>query len=122
MQGNLVAVGLSERTLEMYLRAVRQLSQHYSRTFPSELSEEQVKDYLLWLRTEKRAARETSKIAIGESDNRTTQKKHSTAPVKSRVRTSRHIPEPITHVAQKKTQTRGPGFLSKRLELGYESF
>ena len=65
MQADLVVAGMSERTQEAYLRAVRQLSQYYSGTLPAELSEQQVKDYLLWLRTEKRAAPGTLRIAIG---------------------------------------------------------
>jgi len=65
MQADLVVAGMAERTQEAYLRAVRQLSQYYSETLPTELSEEQVKDYLLWLRTEKRAAPGTLRIAIG---------------------------------------------------------
>jgi site-specific recombinase XerD len=65
MQADLVVAGMSERTQEAYLRAVRQLSEYYSGTLPTELSEQQVKDYLLWLRTEKRAAPGTLRIAIG---------------------------------------------------------
>lgn len=65
MQADLVVAGLSERTQEAYLRAVRQLVPYYNGTSPDLLSEQQVKDYLLWLRTEKRAAPGTLKIAIG---------------------------------------------------------
>lgn len=65
MQSDLVVAGLAERTQEAYLRAVRQLSQYYNDTCPKELSEQHVKDYLLWMRTEKRAAPGTLRIAIG---------------------------------------------------------
>lgn len=65
MHSDLVVAGLAERTQEAYLRAVRQLSQYYSGTDPGRLSEQQVKDYLLWMRHEKRAAPGTLKITIG---------------------------------------------------------
>ena len=65
MLSDLVVAGLAERTQEAYLRAVRQLSRFYDGCCPSELSEQQVKDYLLWMRAEKRAAPGTLKIAIG---------------------------------------------------------
>jgi site-specific recombinase XerD len=65
MLGDLVVAGLAERTQEAYLRAVRQLSRFYNGTSPGSLSEQQVREYLLWLRTEKRAAAGTLKIAIG---------------------------------------------------------
>ena len=65
MMADLVVAGLAERTQTAYLRAVRQLSEYYNGTLPQDLTEQQVKDYLLWLRTEKRAAPGTLKIAIG---------------------------------------------------------
>ena len=65
MHSDLVVAGLSERTQEAYLRAVRQLSEYYNGTDPTEICEQQVKDYLLWMRSEKRAAPGTLRIAIG---------------------------------------------------------
>ena len=65
MLADLVVAGLAERTQEAYLRAVRQLSQFYGGCCPATLTEQQVKDYLLWMRAEKRAAPGTLKIAIG---------------------------------------------------------
>lgn len=65
MQADLVVAGLAQRTQEAYLRAVRQLTEYYNGTQPELLTEQQVKDYLLWMRTEKRAAPGTLKIAIG---------------------------------------------------------
>ena len=65
MQADLIVAGMSERTQEAYLRAVRQLSDYYSGTLPVDLNEQQVKDYLLWLRSEKRAVPGTLRIAIG---------------------------------------------------------
>lgn len=65
MHSDLVVAGMADTTQEAYLRAVRQLRDYYSGTDPDQLSEQQVKDYLLWLRHEKRAAPGTLKIAIG---------------------------------------------------------
>jgi len=55
---------LSERTREAYLRAARQLAKFHRRADPGTLEEQDVKDYLLWLRTEKRAAPGTLRIAF----------------------------------------------------------
>ena len=65
MLGDLVVAGMAERTQEAYLRAVRQLVKFHGGVSPEELSEPQVKAYLLWLRGEKRAAAGTLRIAIG---------------------------------------------------------
>ncbi len=65
MLGDLVVAGLSERTREAYLRAVRQLAVFYNGRSPATLDEQQVREYLLWMRTEKRAAPGTLRIAIG---------------------------------------------------------
>ncbi len=64
MDGDLVIAGLSERTREAYLRAARQLAKFHRRADPGTLEEQHVKDYLLWLRTEKRAAPGTLRIAF----------------------------------------------------------
>ena len=65
MLGDLLVAGMAERTQEAYLRAVRQLVKFHDGALPEELSEPQVKAYLLWLRGEKRAAAGTLRIAIG---------------------------------------------------------
>lgn len=65
LQADLVVAGLAERTQEAYLRAVHQLSQYYKGMKPQQLTEQQMRDYLLWRRTEKRAAPGMLKIAIG---------------------------------------------------------
>ena len=65
MLSDLIVAGLAERTQEAYLRAVRLLSRFYNNIDPATLTEQQVKDYLLWMRHEKRAAPGTLKIAIG---------------------------------------------------------
>jgi len=65
MRADLVVAGLAERTTEAYLRAVRQLAKFHGGGCPRVLTEQQVKDYLLWMRVEKRAAPGTLRIAIG---------------------------------------------------------
>jgi integrase/recombinase XerD len=64
MDGDMVIAGLSERTREAYLRAARQLAKFHDRADPGTLEEQHVKEYLLWLRTEKRAAPGTLRIAF----------------------------------------------------------
>lgn len=64
MDGDMIIAGLSERTREAYLRAARQLAKFHRRADPDTLEEQHVKDYLLWLRTEKRAAPGTLRIAF----------------------------------------------------------
>ena len=64
MDGDMVIAGLSERTREAYLRAARQLAKFHRRADPGTLEEQHIKDYLLWLRTEKRAAPGTLRIAF----------------------------------------------------------
>jgi len=48
--------GLAERTCEAYVRAVRQLADHYGQS-PDTLSEAQVRDYLSYVKNERRFAR-----------------------------------------------------------------
>ena len=48
--------GLSERTQEAYLRAVRQLAEYYGRS-PDQISEAELRRFFLYLRNEKRASR-----------------------------------------------------------------
>ena len=64
MSGDTRIAGLSERTEAAYVRAVRQLSKFQRGRSPDELSADDVRDYLVWLRGEKRAAPGTLKIAI----------------------------------------------------------
>lgn len=55
--------GLSASTQEGYLNAVRQLAEHFHRS-PDQLSEEDLRQYFLYLANEKKAARSTATIAI----------------------------------------------------------
>ena len=55
MHQDLQLAGLSERTQEAYLRAVRQLADHFHAP-PDRLSEQQLRDYLLHLRNDRKLA------------------------------------------------------------------
>ena len=55
--------GLSARTRQSYLSAVRQLAQHYGKP-PDQLSEEDLRQYFLYLRNHKRVSRSTTTIAL----------------------------------------------------------
>jgi integrase/recombinase XerD len=55
--------GLSARTQESYLGAVRQLAQHYGKP-PDQLTEEELRQYFLYLRNAKRVSRSTTTIAL----------------------------------------------------------
>ena len=55
--------GLSEKTQESYLRAVRQLAEHYGRP-PDTLSDEELRQYFLYLRNVKVASTSTYRIAL----------------------------------------------------------
>ncbi len=55
--------GLSARTQESYLRAVRQLAEHYHKS-PDLISEEELRQYFLYLKNVKHYARNTITIAI----------------------------------------------------------
>jgi integrase/recombinase XerD len=55
--------GLSARTQEVYVDAVRQLAEHYRRS-PAEITEEELRQYFLYLANEKRVARATATIAL----------------------------------------------------------
>ncbi len=63
MIGDMRLRGLSERTVEAYVHAVRGLARHFN-TSPDLLSEEQVREYLLYLTTVKKVARGTHSIAL----------------------------------------------------------
>lgn len=54
--------GYSQRTQEAYLRAVRKLAEHYGKR-PDQLSEEQVRNYFLYLKNRKNFAPSSMKIA-----------------------------------------------------------
>jgi integrase/recombinase XerD len=62
MHQDLQLAGLSEGTQQAYLRAVRQLADHYH-TPPDRLSEQQVRDYLLHLKNDRRFASSSLGIA-----------------------------------------------------------
>ncbi len=53
---------MADRAREACLRAVRLLSRFYYYSDPSTLTEEQVKDYMLWTRHPRRAASRTLEI------------------------------------------------------------
>jgi hypothetical protein len=55
--------GLSERNQESYVRAVRQLAQHYHKS-PDLISEEELRQYFLYLKNVKHYARPTTTNAI----------------------------------------------------------
>src|SRR6266849_6205212 len=55
--------GLSERTQESYVRAVRQLAEHYHKS-PDLITEEELRQYFLYLKNVKHYARNTMTIAI----------------------------------------------------------
>lgn len=55
--------GMGERTQQMYVRAVRQLSEHYNKS-PDKITEEELRDYFLYTKNIKKWARSTSTIAI----------------------------------------------------------
>ncbi len=62
MHQDLQLAGLSERTQEAYLRAVRQLTDHF-RTPPDRLSEQQIRDYFLHLKNDRKFASASLGIA-----------------------------------------------------------
>jgi integrase/recombinase XerD len=55
--------GFAERTQEAYLLAVRQLAKHY-RKAPDQIEEEELRQYFLFLKNEKHAARATCTLAL----------------------------------------------------------
>jgi integrase/recombinase XerD len=55
--------GFSARTQECYVASVRQLAQHYH-TSPEKLTEEDLRQYFLYLANEKKVARATATIAL----------------------------------------------------------
>ncbi len=63
MEADLQLRGLAPKTQEAYLRAVKQLSTHYSKS-PDILTEDEIKGYFLWLTNEKKASRSAFVIAL----------------------------------------------------------
>ena len=55
--------GMAKRTQEGYLRAVRKLSQHYHRS-PENITNEEIRQYFLYLKNVKKHARNTTTIAL----------------------------------------------------------
>lgn len=55
--------GLAVRTQEAYLGAVRRLAEHYGRP-PDQLSDEEVRDYFLYLQNERQVASNTYNVAL----------------------------------------------------------
>jgi site-specific recombinase XerD len=55
--------GFSERTQEAYLRAVRQLADHYKKS-PDLVTEEELRQYFLYIKNVKKYARPTTTIAL----------------------------------------------------------
>jgi len=63
MTQDLQIAGLSERTQEAYLRAVRQLADHFGQA-PDRLDEQQLREYFLFLKNEKKFAPASLKMAF----------------------------------------------------------
>jgi integrase/recombinase XerD len=55
--------GLSERTQQSYVGAVRQLAEYYGKS-PDQISEEELRQYFIYLKQEKRCARSTCIVAL----------------------------------------------------------
>jgi len=55
--------GMSERTQECYLRAVRQLANHYHKS-PDLVTEEEIRQYFLWMKNVKHYSRAATTIAL----------------------------------------------------------
>ena len=55
--------GLSAKTQEAYLRSVRQLADHYGKS-PEVITEEELRQYFLYLKNEKRVSRSTCTQAL----------------------------------------------------------
>jgi len=63
MRAELQLAGLSERTQEAYLRAVRQLAEHFH-TPPDQLTEPQLREYFLYVKNDKRWAAASLRLAF----------------------------------------------------------
>src|SRR5919108_2643043 len=60
---DLQLAGMSERTQEMYVRAVRQLAQHYKKS-PDKITEEELRQYFLHIKNVKQWSRTGITIAL----------------------------------------------------------
>jgi hypothetical protein len=63
MSADMQLRGLAPKTQEAYLRAVRQLAEHYNKS-PDQITEEELRDYFLYLKNEKKASRSACTIAL----------------------------------------------------------
>jgi integrase/recombinase XerD len=55
--------GLSEKTQDAYVRAVRQLAEHYGKS-PDRISEEELRQYLLYLKNDKQVTSSTLNVTL----------------------------------------------------------
>lgn len=55
--------GLSENTQDIYVRSVRQLADYWGKS-PDQISEEELRDYFLYLKNEKQVSNATQRIAL----------------------------------------------------------
>ena len=62
MHQDLQLAGLADGTQTLYLRAIKQLAAHYGKA-PDQLTEQQVREYLLYLKNERNYAPSSLKIA-----------------------------------------------------------
>lgn len=60
---DLQLAGMSERTQDSYVRAVRQLADYYDRS-PDRIDEKEIRSYFLYAKNEKKWSRSTFKVAI----------------------------------------------------------
>ena len=97
MRQDLQLAGLSERTQEAYLRAVRQLAEYFH-TPPDRLSEQQVRDYFLHLKNERGFA--TASLAVAYSGIKFfyshTAPRNWTTLKKLRVRRDKRLPDVLS--------------------------
>lgn len=63
MQEDMQLRGLSLRTQETYVQAVRQLAKHYHRS-PEQISEEELRQYFLYLKNTRQVSNSTFRIAL----------------------------------------------------------
>ena len=63
MSADMQLRGLARKTQEAYLRAVRQLAVYYGKS-PDQIDEEELRQYFLYLKNEKKASRSACTIAI----------------------------------------------------------
>src|SRR5260370_5052386 len=97
MHQDLQLAGLSERTQEAYLRAVRQLADHFHPP-PDRLNEQQVRDYFLHLKNDRKFA--TASLAIAYSGIKFfyshTPPRERTTLTKLRVRRDKKLPDVLS--------------------------